>query len=219
MSKKNTQNGPAATPTSGSFELSQSTRSSSNLHGLPYSREGFVLSLLNPMDWLPSSFGGFVRFLIFAAVLATGTVVHIHLSSQILDAKIQQSELEEEYLAVQRQNSQIAWQLAEYTSLDQVRQRAVNIGYTHSLRPSYAFSPISDDTLAVLDATILNGVGETWEDEAAQTQAQASPSRGEETTDSIGGRLGQESALVANASANRLIENGLLEAVKVINGR
>lgn len=228
MSKKTKDATSHSDMPSGNFELSNTSKASHP----QYNSEGFAFWMLNPVHWLPNSSGGFIRFFIFIIVLAIGSIVHIYLSSQILGAQLTQWELEQEYQAIQRQNAQIAWQIAEYTSLDQIRQRATNIGYTGLLGRSYAVSPISDDTLALLGVTILGvdsqktGASETSSPEANSPElgkaedkrllAHSQPSGNQE---SQGNRLGQDTVLAANVSANRLIENGLLEAIKVIDGR
>lgn len=197
-----------------------------------YMAEGFSIRALNPSLWLPTTIGSFVRFLIVIAILVLGSTVNIYISAQISEAQLEQIVLEEEYISIQRQNAQITWQIAQHTSLDQIRQRAVNIGYIGAPNRSYAFSPISEDTLAVLDATILPevGAGATTRQTTAQNRLDAqlavysNPEVLEETLSeqALSEEESQQSPAIvaaANLSANRLIENGLLEAIKVIDGR
>lgn len=204
---------------SASFEL---LNADANARAL-YSDEGFSIRALNPSLWLPTTIGSFVRFFVVIAILVLGSTVNIYISAQISEAQLEQIALEEEYLSIQRQNAQITWQIAQHTSLDQIRQRAVNIGYIGAPNRSYAFSPISEDTLAVLDATILPEAGS--EVNTRQTTAQYRLDD-QLASNSNAATLGEDESqqsqtmiVAANLSANRLIENGLLEAIKVIDGR
>lgn len=205
---------------SSSFELSE-LRSKAQI---AHHNDGFALWMLNPSLWLPTTLNEFARFLVFMVVLVLGSTVNIYISAQISEAELNQARLKEEYLTIQRQNAQITWQIAEYTSLDQIRQRAVNIGYIGAPSRSYAISPISDDALAILDATILpsNSAGQQagrTAQESIESQQLLAEEKRLDNLRSGASQRGQEAVLAANISANQLIENGLLEAIRVIDGR
>ncbi len=212
---KNTQDSQG-----GTFELSSSAMGEAQSTYID--NEG-ILKRLDPSLWLPATVGSFIRFFVVIAVLVLGSTVNIYISAQISEAKIEQRALAAEYLAIQQQNAQIAWEISEYTSLDQIRQRAVNIGYIGAPSRSYAISPISDDTLAVLGATILADENAAMRRDGSTAQNpiddQFAPNSDLEATQPDASQQGQDIVLAANISANRLVETGLLKAIKEIDGR
>lgn len=89
-----------------------------------------VLSL--PADWI-----SFSMFLIVLAVLSGGLMLHIHLSAQIYQTQLEIVQLESVYDEVAHQNTELIWQIGQFTSLNTIYRRAESTGYVRSTQQYY----------------------------------------------------------------------------------
>ncbi|MBX3012841.1 MAG: hypothetical protein KF832_15105 [Caldilineaceae bacterium] len=95
---------------------------------------------------LPNSWRSFVLFTCGVAVICAGMFLHLQISTQILQDKMQLSSLQAAELAVEEENSNLVWAIAQETELNKVHERAIALGYQPSLQREYVVIP--SNTLA-----------------------------------------------------------------------
>lgn len=95
------------------------------------------LQWLNQALSLPGDWISFAMFAMVLAVLGTGLMLHIHLSSQIYRTQLEIGEMEIVYDRVAHQNTELIWQISQFTSLNSVRQRAEAMGYAPATQQYY----------------------------------------------------------------------------------
>jgi cell division protein FtsL len=78
---------------------------------------------------LPTTFAGFVLMTLAVALLCAGMALLVITSVQTYQARQQIVALERTYRMVERENAEFVWQIAQHTTLEQVRQRALALGY------------------------------------------------------------------------------------------
>jgi hypothetical protein len=78
---------------------------------------------------LPDSFSSFMLLILAVALISGGMALLIAQSVQIFQLRQQIDKVSAAYQAVERQNAELIWAIAQYTSLDRVRQRALALGY------------------------------------------------------------------------------------------
>jgi cell division protein FtsL len=78
---------------------------------------------------LPTTFAGFLVLALAVALVCGGMALLVVTSVQTYQARQQLASLERTYQAIERQNAELVWQIAQHTNLEQVRQRALALGY------------------------------------------------------------------------------------------
>lgn len=78
---------------------------------------------------LPTTFGGFLLLALAVALVCGGMALLVITSVQTYRARQHIAGLERTYQAIERQNAELVWQIAQHTTLEQVRQRALALGY------------------------------------------------------------------------------------------
>jgi cytoskeletal protein RodZ len=78
---------------------------------------------------LPGSFSSFLLLILAVALVSGGMALLIVQSVQIFQLRQQINKVEIAYQAVERQNAELVWAIAQHTSLNRVRQRALALGY------------------------------------------------------------------------------------------
>ncbi|RIK43141.1 MAG: hypothetical protein DCC55_06575 [Chloroflexi bacterium] len=78
---------------------------------------------------LPATFSGFLLFALAVTILCACMALLVITSVQTYQARQQIAALERRYREVEQQNAELVWQIAQHTSLEQVRQRALALGY------------------------------------------------------------------------------------------
>lgn len=90
---------------------------------------GRLWQSLSQLLRLPNDLVSFLLFLMVLSVLCGGLFLHIHLSAQIMQARIDIADQQALFEAIEQKNSEIAWQINQSSSLNNVKQRAVALGY------------------------------------------------------------------------------------------
>lgn len=112
---------------------------------------------------LPTTFTGFLLLVLAVALLCAGMALLVITSVQTYQARQQITTLERTYRAVERQNAELVWQIAQHTTLEQVRQRALALGYqppaTRHFAPWSSTSPAIQAPAATFAAN-SNAIGE-----------------------------------------------------------
>ncbi|GIV79550.1 MAG: hypothetical protein KatS3mg050_3944 [Litorilinea sp.] len=110
---------------------------------------GWLSPLLRQMDvaagWLrlPDSPQAFARYVAGLSLIFLGLTLHVLLAAQILQARVELSQLQAQHERLIQENSELAWQIAAATNLDRIAQRARELGYV----------PAEGRTFVVLPAT------------------------------------------------------------------
>jgi hypothetical protein len=86
---------------------------------------------------LPGDLRSFALFVAAVGIVSGGMALHILLSAQILDARVELRTMKADYDATMRQNADLVWQIAEAKSLPAVVARAQALGYRASTDPQY----------------------------------------------------------------------------------
>jgi len=136
---------PSAIPTSVSAEFTESFQQT-----LAASRTR-TLHALGIGLTLPNSLQGFLLFLLALIVVIVGMTMQIMLSIQIWQTTAKVEQFKVEYRAVEQQNTALVWEIAQQSTLENVRQRAEALGYNVALNRYYLPAPQSAH-LATVDA-------------------------------------------------------------------
>lgn len=126
---------PSAIPSSIPSDLAESLQQS--LTG----KKTWVLRVLGTTVSLPTTPRAFVLFLLTTAAVCVGMVMHITLSMQIWQTSSQIEILQAKYQAIEQQNTALVWDIAQKSTLESVRQRAVAMGYAIPLTRHYVSAP------------------------------------------------------------------------------
>ncbi len=124
------------------------TAPSTATSALPLS-PGWLSPLLRQMDlaagWLrlPDSPQAFARYVAGLSLIFLGLTLQVLLAAQILQARVELSQLQAQHERLIQENSELAWQIAAATNLDRIAQRARELGYV----------PANGRTFVVLPAT------------------------------------------------------------------
>ena len=108
---------------------------------------------------LPDSWQSFLLFTLAVTVSCVGLILHLQLSTTILQDKIELKRLQAEEQVIQEQNANLVWAIVQETDLNQVQARATELGYEIALQRNYviiagntvvdsASQPPSDPALA-----------------------------------------------------------------------
>ena len=108
----------------------------------------FWQSLTNLLR-LPNDLISFLLFLSVLTALCGGLILHIHLSSRVLQTRFDIAEKRALFNTIKQQNSEIVWQINQSSSLDKVKQRAVALGYVEMPEHQYIGAVQLDPVWAV----------------------------------------------------------------------
>jgi Tfp pilus assembly protein PilX len=87
---------------------------------------------LRPVDellGLPTTLRGFLLFVLATLLVCAGMALLVLTSIQIFQLRQQIATLQEHYRAIERENAELVWQIAEHTALPTVHRRALELGY------------------------------------------------------------------------------------------
>ena len=152
------------------------------------------LELLREMLWLPENYRQYLVLLVVTIVVGAGMVVHVWLNVQVAEQRYLLVQLAEQRERIERENSELIYTIADATSLRQIEQTALALGY----RPTTALAYVRRDELATssipglmatpasLPAQALSATSPVREPVAAQVRA----SPGNDLFDAVGRGLG-----------------------------
>ena len=126
---------PSAIPSSIPSDLAESLQQT--LTG----KKTWVLRALGTTVSLPTTPRAFVLILLTIAAICVGMVMHITLAMQIWQTSSQIEILQARYQAIEQQNTALVWDIAQKSTLENVRQRAVAMGYAIPLTRHYVSAP------------------------------------------------------------------------------
>lgn len=123
---------------------------------------------------LPSTAGGFA--LVVAAVILIGAMMTLLIMTSVQTFQLRQQiiVLEQQHQAVERQNAEIVWQIAQHTPLEQIRRRAAELGYATPVKRHY----VTAASLAAPETAPVAGVApadSTTPPTGAHTQLATNP--------------------------------------------
>jgi hypothetical protein len=122
-------------------------------------------------DWLPlpTTWRQYLLACLALAVVMGGMLLHILLSVQIAHADLQLRQMRETYARVERQNSELVYQIAQRSSLAHMAQLAAQQGYVPATGRTYAVRP---------DAVAIDPVRGDLSPQAVTPAAQRQPAPG-----------------------------------------
>lgn len=108
---------------------------------------------------LPDTLPSFLLFTFVVIVVSSGLLLHLQLSTTILQDKVQLQQLQVAEQVIEEENSNLVWAIVQETELNKVKERAIALGYQPALQREYLVVP--SDTLATdLQSTIIAQSGE-----------------------------------------------------------
>jgi hypothetical protein len=116
-----------------------------------------VVGLLDSSLRLPNSPRAFMIYLLGLVIVFAGAFMHVLLAAQIMQAEFTLNQLQEEYLVIEQQNSEIIFQIARDTNLVRLQQRVLDEGYAPVQEREYVFLPSE----RVPDATLVEAATPT----------------------------------------------------------
>lgn len=78
---------------------------------------------------LPTTLTGFLWLLVAVLLVCAGMSLLVFTSAQTFALRQQVATLRQQQRAIERQNAEIVWQIAQHSSLAQIRERAEALGY------------------------------------------------------------------------------------------
>lgn len=109
---------------------------------------------------LPSDWVSFTLFAIVVAVLSGGLILHIHLSAQIYQTQLEIDQLALVHDEIAHQNTELIWQISQFTSLNTIYRRAEAMGYIPATQQYYVSQSSvptpGEITLAAPQAAVTN---------------------------------------------------------------
>jgi hypothetical protein len=90
---------------------------------------------------LPDSWQAFLLFTLGVALACAGLLLHLQLSTTILQDKIQLEQLHAAERVIQEQNANLVWAIVQETELSKVKTRATELGYEAALQRNYIIIP------------------------------------------------------------------------------
>lgn len=103
---------------------------------------------------LPATWQQYLLACLALAVVLGGLLLHVLLAVQIADADFQLRQMRQEYARVERQNSELIYQIVQRSSLARMAQLAAEQGYVPATGRTYAVPGAADELL-------YNGAGAT----------------------------------------------------------
>jgi hypothetical protein len=104
---------------------------------------------------LPNSLSTFVWLLLGVVLICAGLTLHIVLSMQIYQVGQQVTQLRADYQAVERQNAELVWSITQHSSLAQLQERALALGYEVPQARHYVAIPTVSGSTAIDPASPL----------------------------------------------------------------
>lgn len=95
---------------------------------------------------LPDTWQSFLLFTLGIALACVGLLLHLQLSTTILQDKFRLEALQAEERIVAEQNANLVWTIVQETELSDVKARATALGYEPALQRNYIIIP--GDTVA-----------------------------------------------------------------------
>lgn len=93
------------------------------------SRLSRIIEFLDESIPLPRDLRSFLIYCSVLFVVVAGTMVHVLMSAQILQAEVEVANMENQYTVIKRQNGELLWRIGRATNLQQVQERAKAEGY------------------------------------------------------------------------------------------
>lgn len=90
---------------------------------------------------LPDNLQTFLLFTLVVGIACVGLLLHLQLSTAILQDKIRLTELQAAEQAIEEENSNLVWAIVQETELNKVRERAIALGYQPALQREYLVTP------------------------------------------------------------------------------
>lgn len=106
---------------------------------------------------LPDGLQSFLLFTLAIVIVCSGFLLHLQLSTTILQDRIRLEALQIEEQAIKEQTSNLVWAIVQETELSKVKVRATALGYEPVFQRQYVVVP--HDTLAtdLLNPTAQSG--------------------------------------------------------------
>lgn len=92
---------------------------------------------LEQLIGLPTTAGGFALVLGSVVLIGAMMTLLVMTSVQTFQLRQQIASLEQQHRAVERQNAEFVWQIAQHTSLAQIQRRAAALGYETPVKRHY----------------------------------------------------------------------------------
>jgi hypothetical protein len=86
---------------------------------------------------MPKSFRDFARYLLAMSIIAAFAFLHIWTAMKITETKMELQQIRSGHIRLQRENAEMLWQLSQYTNLDQLYNRAANLGFRETVTRRY----------------------------------------------------------------------------------
>jgi len=90
---------------------------------------------------LPDTWQSFLLFTLAIVVVCGGLVLHLQLSTTILQDTIALRQLQAEEGVIQKENANLVWAIAQETDLNRVKTRATELGYEPAFQRNYVIIP------------------------------------------------------------------------------
>ena len=90
---------------------------------------------------LPDTWQSFLLFTLAVALLCVGLILHLQLSTTILQDKINLEQLRAEEQVIQKENANLVWAIAQETDLNRVKIRATELGYEPAFQRNFVIIP------------------------------------------------------------------------------
>lgn len=90
---------------------------------------------------LPDTWQSFLLFISAVALACIGLVLHLQLSTSILQDQIELKRLQAAEQVIQEQNANLVWAISQETELNRVKARATELGYETALQRNYVIIP------------------------------------------------------------------------------
>ncbi len=90
---------------------------------------------------LPDTWQSFLLFTLAIGLVCGGLILHLQLSTIILQNTIALRQLQAEEQVVQKENANLVWEIAQETDLNRVKTRATELGYEPAFQRNYVIIP------------------------------------------------------------------------------
>ena len=153
-----------------------------------------IIDLLDSSLRLPNSPRAFMTYLLGLIIVFAGAFVHVLMAAQIMQAKFELAQLQEEYRAIEQQNGDIIFQIARDSNMNRLQERVLAQGYVQVEEREYVF--VAPQMLAGVEnnSTVSNSTVSN------STEAQAA--NNEETPVASASTQATAAALPSAATAN-----------------
>jgi hypothetical protein len=138
---------------------------------------------------LPTTARGFLLFFLALMLVTTGIVMQIFLSVQIRATQVAVDEAAASAALIEQRNTELMWEIAEATSVEQVRRRALALGYRPIETPRYMERPAVTVALAppkqTADAAGVRATQSGMDDPSTATTPRATAAAAAARTDAV----------------------------------